>query len=712
MPSIVIDFETRSRAELRRTGQYLYAMDPSTRILCLAWNYPGEYEVHLWHPVTSRWMVKPPTKTLPAVWHPGLPEEGQEELARLLDAVRQGAALEAHNAAFERSIWRFVGARMHGWPIPAHDQWHCSAALAASHSLPRKLQRATEALSLVQQKDADGASTMLKMCKPAKPTKTRPDREWIDDPEDYETLYRYCRQDVRTERCLSDALFEMHPDERHVWLLDQEINERGFCLDHHMVDGALRIGPHALERINDQLTKVTGGAVQKYTARADLLVWLRDQGVWIPEKINARGEWVETVDADARESLLGIQSDIPPVARTVLELWTAAAKSSTKKYAAMNDRVCIDGRVRDNLTFYAANTGRWGGAGVQPQNFPHGFDVSRRSDKDANALIAELCDDVSSGDVDLLTLNWGDPMRALSNALRGAIIAPPGHELAVADFSAIEARVTFWCARAEQGLDVFRRGEDVYKWQAAKILWKDAKDITKQERQVFGKVPVLGCGYQMGGDKLETYAASMGITIENEQAHELVTGYRETFPEVVQMWRDMNEAAVEAVRQRDRGARNRVPVEAGRARWAIRGRFLLCQLPSGRCLAYLDPKLEKRLIEPKPGAKNQFEPFMKEVLTFMGEGTYTNVWDRHATYGGKLVENVVQAISRDLLRDAMLRVGAPYNIVLTVHDEIVAEVPEGQGDVHAFERLVAEVPPWAEGLPIAAEGWIGRRYRK
>jgi DNA polymerase bacteriophage-type len=283
----------------------------------------------------------------------------------------------------------------------------------------------------------------------------------------------------------------------------------------------------------------------------------------------------------------------------------------------------------------------------------------------------------------------------LSEGLRGAICAAPGSKLFVADYAAIEARVLLWLAKDEEGLDIFRRGEDIYLTMASDIYDRTITKADFKERQL-GKATILGCGFQMGASKFVDTAAAYGVEIDETFSTDVVEAYRTRFWRVKQLWQDQQDASIRAVRTQK-------PVQCGRVMWERKGRFLYCQLPSGRRLAYPDPEIRKRMTpwgEQRPS------------LTYMGINSYTRQWQRQTAYGGMLVENMTQAVARDLMADAMLRIeqSGVYRPVLSVHDELIAEAE--RGSVRKFETLMAANPRWARGLPIVAEGWVGERYHK
>lgn len=357
----------------------------------------------------------------------------------------------------------------------------------------------------------------------------------------------------------------------------------------------------------------------------------------------------------------------------------------------------VDWRVRGGLLYHGASTGRWSGKGVQPHNFPKlspkPLDQKDPSPTDIDTLWAAL----KQAKRDAIAARWGGVMEALSAGLRGAIVAPPGKQLYVADFASIEARVLLWCAGDEDALDIFRNHQDLYCDMASSIYHRPITKADKDERAL-GKIAVLGLGYQMGASKFLDTCAKFGIVITMELAEQVVAAYRAKYWRVKQLWYDQEAAAIAAVESRS-------PVQCGCVRWELRGAILFCVLPSGRRLAYIEPRV-----------KTQMMPWGKEkaVLSYMGVDGYTHQWRRQPVYGGLIVENIVQAISRDLMADGMLRAEATgvYRIVLSVHDELIGEADLGAGSVQEFEQLMSAIPDWADGCPVEAEGWAGTRYHK
>lgn len=702
-----IDYETRSRVELRKTGTFRYATDPSTEVMCLAWRYEGDPTKYLWHKAYPNARPKGWTEEKAAkhgalkkkggAWVTltdfqihyanGLPEEGRWELEELIDAIASGQVteVEAHNAMFERVITEHVMSRqVPDFKVPA-ALWRCSAAKAASFSLPRDLKGGAMALGLGEQKDSRGKALINKLCKPDKNT-----GEYKETVDLLLEFFDYCRQDVATEEELSANLRPLPPIELETWRLDQKINLRGVMFDRAFCVKALAIAQEEQKFADREVRAITNEAIETTGQRDELLAWLQAQGY---PGDNLQGDAID-------EILVAGRWDLKPDVRRVLELRRSVGRTSTKKFEAILAGLCADDRARDLLSYYGANTGRWAGRRVQPHNFPRGTITGQ---------IETLVADIMKYDVETLHVLYGDPMELLASSLRGTIIAPPGRVLNVADYAAVEARVTAWIAGQLDMLDVFLSGKDVYKVMAAAIFQVPLGAVTEEMRQL-GKAAILGLGFQMGAKKfVATCADQYGVTVTESFAEGVVKAYRQKNDKIVTLWSDMNECAIEAIR-RGPGA---PAVEKGKVAWAQRGRFLHVKLPSGRMLSYCDPFIEQKLVEGTRSDGTTYS-FMAPSIRFMGLDSQTHQWARTHTYGGSLVENIVQATARDLMRDAMLRLEASgtYETVLTVHDELVAESDEDKGSVHEFEQLVSATEPWAAGMPVKAEAWRGARYHK
>jgi DNA polymerase len=399
--------------------------------------------------------------------------------------------------------------------------------------------------------------------------------------------------------------------------------------------------------------------------------WIKSQGVDMPNMTQSTVSHTLT------------NCKLPDNVRRLLEIRQQLSKTSTAKYQALNIATDINGRLRDLLLYHAASTGRWGGRMFQPQNLPRG-----------NVKNVDECIEIlSTRDIHTLKRRYSDVMGAISSCLRGMIIAKKGHNLIVADYSSIESRIVLWLANDEAALKKYRNKVDLYVDMAMHIYKKN--DISENERHL-GKTTILGCSYGMGHKRFKETCKSQGLEISDETAELAVWAYRQTYKLVRQMWYNQEKAAIKATKSKKL-------ISCGIVKWGVVGEFLYCRLPSGRCLAYHKPEV----VEVK-----KFNE-AKEQLTYLGTNSITSKYERQGTWGGKLVENITQAVARDVLAEAMIRCEkAGYKIVLSVHDELVAEVPVGFGSSEGFIDLMTVLPSWAEGCPIEAEGWRGMRYRK
>lgn len=578
--------------------------------------------------------------------------------------------IEAHNAFFERSIWENICVKKFGWPMIRPEQWRCSAAKAAARALPRALGNLAEAMRVSHQKDSAGKALMLKLCKPQR-MGVKEELKKYHDPIDLYKLYDYCKKDVEAERAVSLVVPDLSPAEQEIWFLDQKINHRGIAVDIDACRSAIKIIEQEEEKLTREFLKLVEGRVTTATQRDKLLAWFKDSGV----------DMLGLTKADVVKALG--QTDLSPEVRRVLELRQQLSKTSTAKFQAMLNSVGDDGRIRDTLMYHGAATGRWTGKLVQMQNIPRG--TVEVTEKTVGLL--------KTGNAGLVEKQYPDVMAFVSSHIRAMLIAAPGKKLVGGDYASIEARVLFWLAGEERGLGLYRKKADLYVEMARRLYGKD--DIEKTERMV-GKTTVLGCGYGMGAVKFRaTLEAQTGIKVSEERAQGIINTYRTTFPAVSAFWWATEAAALAAMRAPGKG------VPCGKVFWGYNQArdVLFCQLPSRRLLSYNSPRL-------KPSTK--FEGKLELSCMVSSQG----VWTREATYGGKLVENVTQAVARDIMAAAMLNVErAGWPVVLSVHDELVVEVEE-TADPEKFRSLMCYLPAWADGCPIEAEAWEGRRYKK
>lgn len=660
---ITIDFETRSECDLRRAGAWEYSKHPTTEVLCMAWERTSGN-------VRSFYIGGDFTNEFDGI--------DDRELNLFLAQLQRTPNLEAHNAGFEFAIWHNVMVPRYNWPEVPLDRWYCSAAKAATCGLPRSLDGATSALGLSEVKDKAGHRLMLKLCKPRPHWKKHgTGNKYFGTPEEFEALRQYCEQDVRAEVALSNALPELSTQERKIWCLDQTINRRGVHCDLPLIDAAIELAASEAQRGKAAIAKLTDETVTSPNQVAKLRDWInQDHSLSDPLPDLSAQTVKETL---AKEDL---HPDSPT--RKALELRQAHSKSSVKKFQAMRDRAGEDSRIRETLLYHGAHTGRWTGMAIQPQNYV-------RPSLSRQVIEQVLIPDIMTGDITSLELFADSVSDALANTLRSALCAAEGNRLIGADYSSIEARVLLWLAGDKRGLKLFEQGADIYKDMAATIYGVPVEKVTKEQRDL-GKRAVLGLGYQMAAPKFETTCEKQGQPVTEELAKRAVKAYRTKYVSVTKLWYAVQNAAINAVRYD--------PQRIARCTIATTSKWMRITLPSGRRLYYRKPKL-------KP---NQFGGVS---LNHMGVNSVTKKWESISTYGGKLVENIVQATARDIMAEAMIRCESKgYPLVMSVHDELVAEVPEHFGSVDEFVELLTTKPRWAAGCPIAAEGWEGKRYRK
>ena len=695
---IVIDFETRSKVDLRNTGSSVYARDESTEVLCLGYTIDG-FTAKLWTPE-------------------------QPAPADLLQAVRAGEEIHAHNALFERLIWLHVCVPRFGWPDVPFESWRCSLAACSRLALPRGLEDAGKAMGLPIEKDLEGRRIMLKLARPRKPSKNNPS-EWHNNPADFARLYEYCKTDVLAEVEVVKALEAMPASQIKVWQLDQRINLRGMPVDREGIDIAAAVVEKRKADYGKDLERITKGSVVKASDAGGIRKWLATQGI---ETNTIAVAWVSET----------LKNGCSPDVREVLEIRQRAGKSSTSKLARLKYFMDTDDRVRGGFRYHGASTGRWAGMGFQPHNLPRGSLPAGMEEE----FHGSLCD-LNDGRIELqeFEMLWGDVVDAVSGGIRSMFKAPAGYRFLVCDFAGIEARVLAWLAGQENLLNVFREGGDVYKMMAASIYNIGEDKVDKVQRQL-GKTAILGCGYGMGGPKFaDSVYAMTGKTmleyfpsreVDEKMATErlrrkakkesmdekdiekhlaetigrdVVTQYRDTNGAIKSFWYELNTATLKAIAtKREQWV--------GHLRITCTDSWLKIWLPSGRDISFYKPEITV-VDAPWDRDKPKSERQQLEQVQFEGMNSQIHKWCRQRSYGGKLVENVTQAVAADLLMEAMLRLEAKgYKTIATIHDEIVAEMPYGEGSLAEFEHIMKQVPKWASGCPIDVEGFESERYRK
>lgn len=649
-PPLFLDFETRSAVDLRSAGVYRYAVDPTTSVIVACYAF-GDGPIRSWFP-------------------------GEPVPPEIIAHVEAGGRIVAHNAQFERVIWRHCLMRL-GWPRWRLSQWICTAAMAAAMALPRRLEDAAHALQLGVSKDMEGHRLMLRMCRP-RAFGENGAHVWWDDDARIQRLTAYCATDVEVERRIYARCEKLSLSELEIYRLDAVINDRGVQLDVATIKAAQPLVARALAALDRRMSMVTDGFVTTCNQVAKLTEWCEQRGVY-----------TESLDKEHLAELLA--DELPAAVRAALLLRQEAAKSSTAKLRTMLGRVSADGRLRGNLLYHGASTGRFAGLGAQLHNLPRPVGMIGDATLAANII--------QDNNIALIELLFGPTLSTVSDILRPLLIAAPGKELLFADYAAIELRVLAWLARQNDLVKALAEGAKIYEEMAAVIYGVLPAAIGKDsiERQL-GKICILGCGYQMGGAKFTASAKKRGVIIAESLGIRAVFAFRERYPAIPTLWRGLNDAAMTAV------ANPGMTTACGPIRYRVAKGFLWCRLPSGRVLAYAAPKIEKKMA-----------PWGEEIdnVTFLAVNSLTHQWERHKGYGGFWAENCVQAIARDLMCHGMLAVeDAGYPVVLTVHDEVISEVDAGFGSLDEFEKLLCSLPEWAKGCPIKADGYRRPRYQK
>ena len=679
-----IDIETYSSVDLTDAGVYAYTEAPDFDILLISYIFDdwGEDDV----------------RTIDCF------DADPDMMAEFVEALTDPQIVKtAFNANFERTCL----AKWLNKPMPP-EEWRCTMVKALTLGLPGNLAGAGEALGLPAEKlkDPQGKALIQFFSKPCKPTRVNGQRTRNlpeHDPAKWQLYKNYNRQDVVTEQEILRKLsiYKTPEDEQALWSLDQHMNDNGVKLDIPMVEKIVAYDNQRRQELQEEAQELTG--LKNPNSLAQLKRWLAEQGVEM-----------DSVTKDTIAEALK-QPDLLENVRRVLEIRTALGKTSVAKYSTMLVAQCQDHRLRGILQFYGANrSGRWAGRLVQTHN------LAKNTLPDL-ALARELA---AEGDFDTMGTLFGETAFVFSELIRTAFIPSDGRRFVVSDFSAIEARVLAWIAGEEWVLDAFRSGKDIYCETASMMYHVPVeKHGANSHLRQKGKVAVLACGYQGGVGAMKRM--DKGGTIPEDELQSVVDQWRQANPRVVKLWRDVELAvrtAIEEHRTVRRGIRVQVSPEELAAREAMAGGpvrpysvregvgisfcyingNLFIKLPSGRKLCYWDAKLK---LDPRDG---------REHIVYMGVNQETKQWGETETYGGKLVENIVQATARDCLAISMQRVAAlGYDIVMHVHDEMIVDVPiEDTGAMARINACMAEPIPWAPGLPLRGDGYETPFYMK
>ena len=642
--TLEMDIETFSDVDLIKCGVYAYADSPAFEVLLFAYSFDGE---------ETQIIDLAQGETIPA----------EVEAAIFDDSVTK----TAFNANFERTcLSRFFGTRL------SPDSWHCSAVQAALLALPRSLEEVGAVLGLDKQKMKEGKELIRYFCMPCKPTKANGGRTRnlpCHAPEKWELFKIYCKRDVDVEKAIRQKLhgFPVPESEMEMYRLDQEINDRGVLVDLALVHQAISCERLHKEIVTKRAYELTG--LENPNSVAQMKGWLEEKGLEIESlSKQAVSELIKETDGEVEE---------------LLRLRLLMAKTSVKKYEAMERSVCSDGRVHGLLQFYGANrTGRWAGRLVQVQNLPQNHIVDLEL---ARSLVKQ-------GWFEEVELFYDSTPNVLSELIRTAFVPKEGCRFIVADFSAIEARVLAWLSGEQWRLDVFASHGKIYEASASAMFHVPIEEITKSSplRQK-GKISELALGYG-GSVGALTSMGALDMGLAEEELSPLVSTWRNANPHITQFWWDVDAATIKTVTEKKE-------TRVGRITFFYQSGILFVMLPSGRRLAYVKPRMD-------------VNKFGRNGLTYEGISE-SGKWGRIETYGPKLVENIVQGTARDLLAEAMLRLKKRgYQIVMHIHDEAVLEVPNGVGSVKEVCSIMAEQPEWAEGLPLRADGYECVFYKK
>lgn len=642
---LIVDIETYSSIDITKAGAFKYMEAPDFEILLIAYAWDNG-------PVQVLDLTDPYS-------HDALPE--------VVDGLLDPAVVKvAHNSAFERAAFsRYLGADM------PPEEWEDTMIQAAYNGLPMSLDDAGAALHLGAQKIKEGTALISYFCKPCKPTisnKGRTRNKPMHALDKWERFVEYCRRDVEVCQAIYYRLssYPVTELERKVWALDARINERGVMVDLELAQAAIDVDEaHRLENL-DELHRLTG--LDNPNSIAQLKDWLEGVGLTC-----------ESLNKATVQELLDRATD--PTTRRVLELRQLLGKTSTKKYEAMVAAAGREDRVRGITQYYgAARTGRWAGRLVQLQNLP-------QNHLDHIDMVREI---VRSKDLDGLELLYDNVPDVLSQLIRTAFVAKPGHTFHVVDYAAIEARVIAYLAGEQWRLDVFAQGGDIYCSSASQMFKVPVvKHGVNGHLRQKGKVAELACGYGGGVNALKAFGADkMGLT--DQEMQDIVTQWRAASPTIPKLWRDVEQAAKKALQHPGRSFGVPCGVKYYRDADALR-----CVLPSGRILSYWGARLDN-----------------DGNICFMGQNQTTRKWERTDTWGGKLVENIVQAVARDCLAVAMIRLDAAgWRIVFHVHDEVVIEASEGTSWKDAAAIMGAPLD-WAPGLLLRGDGYSTNFYMK
>lgn len=676
MRTLAIDVETYCELDIKVVGAYRYCSHPSFEIMLFAYAFDNE-------PVQ---VIDFMNITQYNGWLTG----------GLLEALEDTNVIKtAFNANFERNALSndlVLSIAKHPTLLKRRDakgyentrklkcepeQWQCTMIKALTIGLPGSLDMVGKVLKLNEdkQKMKEGKALIQYFCKPCKPTKANGGRTRnlpIHDPEKWEQFKTYCKQDVEVEREIRNKLsrYTTTDKEQRLWELDQKINDTGVGSDLLIIEQSIKCNEIFSERLKEEAIEVTGLGNPNSPAQLKK---------WIGERV---GHEVTSLTKESIPGLLAEAKD--PGVKRILELRQLMAKTSIKKYETMKRSRGEDGRIRGLLQFYGANrTGRWAGRLVQVQNLPQNHLVDL---DDARNCVRE-------GRFDDIEFLYDSIPDTLSQLIRTAFVPREGNRFIVADFSAIEARIIAWMAKEQWRLDVFATHGKIYEASASQMFKVPLESIKKgSEFRQKGKIAELALGY--GGSVGALASMDKSKSIPEDELPDLVKSWREANPNITAFWWDCDKAAKKAIREK-----TTINMQYG-LKFIYGPGVLFIELPSGRRLAYIRPKITTG-------------KFGKDVVTYEGMEQTSKQWTTLETYGPKIVENIIQAIARDCLGEALIKVDkAGYDTVMHVHDEIIMDVPTGFGSLEAVNNIFGEEIEWAPGLNLKADGYECNYYMK
>ena len=574
-----------------------------------------------------------------------------------IEFINRGIPFVCHNAEFEYMIW----SKVWGEPTP---KFICTKAMGLSCGMPESLKNLSSAVQGESEKYFAGARLISFFCSPKKDGSFN---RMEDHPKFAKEFMYYCKKDVQACRTIFNALPKLSDKEQQLYELTSMINYRGLHIDRQAVEKAYMTLTYAYEKAVLEIQRLSGGMVSS------------------PTQVKAIRNFIENdigiVTNDLKSSTVNalLLKDLPNYVKGILEIRKEHSKSSTAKIKKMLDNVDNDNIIKNYLVYHGANTGRWSSRGVQFQNIPRGGDI------DVEECISNIISLESEDFCDI----YKSPISAISNCLRGFIVPEEGNVFLISDYVGIEARVLLWLAGQENILEKIVGGIDIYVDMAKKIYNDNSLTKEDKEQRMLGKQAVLGCGYGMGSTRFKQMCAAYKIEVSEDMSDKAVRIYRKTYAKVPKLWYLLGEGFRRAIK-------NENAIKVKGVIFKHRKRFMGVTLPSGRLLRYYLPSVKE------------------EGLSFYSVNSQTKQFTKTTTYGGKICENVVQAIARDIMAEAMLKLEKEgYNVVLTIHDEIVCEVPKNSKyNTEGMGNIMCQAPKWAIGCPISTEGTTTRRYKK